>query len=81
VTGSDRAAAPGRLPVVIIFTHLGLAAAGLAMWVVYLILERMVPARHRCTRLLELWPIDDIDLFGFGQAQPTGVRWWTQLSV
>jgi hypothetical protein len=37
---TDRVAAPSRLPVVIIFSHLGLAAAGLAMWVVYLVLER-----------------------------------------
>lgn len=39
---TDRAAAPSRLPVVIIFTHLFLAAAGLAMWVVYLVLERKI---------------------------------------
>jgi len=39
---TDRAAAPSRLPTVIIFTHLGLAAAGLAMWVVYLVLERKI---------------------------------------
>ena len=39
---TDRGAAPSRLPVVIIFTHLGLAAAGLAMWVVYLVLDRRV---------------------------------------
>ena len=39
---TDRAVAPSRLPVVIIFTHLFLAAAGLAMWVVYLVLGRMV---------------------------------------
>jgi hypothetical protein len=37
---TDRAAAPSRLPPVIIFAHLFLAAAGLAMWVVYLVLER-----------------------------------------
>jgi hypothetical protein len=39
---TDRAAAPSRLPVVIIFTHLFLAAAGLATWVVYLVLERTI---------------------------------------
>lgn len=37
---TDRSAAPSRLPVVIIFTHLFLAAAGLAIWVAYLVLER-----------------------------------------
>lgn len=37
---TDRVVAPSRLPVVIIFTHLSLAAAGLAMWVVYLVVER-----------------------------------------
>ncbi len=36
---NDRVAAPSRLPVVIIFAHLSLAAAGLAMWVVYLVVE------------------------------------------
>jgi hypothetical protein len=36
---TDRVVAPSRLPVVIIFTHLSLAAAGLAMWVTYLVLE------------------------------------------
>jgi hypothetical protein len=39
---TDRAAAPSRLPVVIIFTHLGLAATGLATWVVYLVLEQKI---------------------------------------
>ena len=39
---TDRAVAPSRLPVVIIFTHLFLAAAGLATWVVYLVLLRRV---------------------------------------
>ena len=39
---TDRVAAPSRLPVMIIFTHLFLAAAGLAMWVVYLVLDRRV---------------------------------------
>jgi hypothetical protein len=37
---TDRVAAPSRLPVVIIFAHLSLAAAGLAIWVVYLVVER-----------------------------------------
>jgi hypothetical protein len=37
---TDRVVAPSRLPVVIIFAHLSLAAAGLVMWVVYLVLER-----------------------------------------
>lgn len=36
----DRIVARSRLPVVIIFAHLSLAAAGLAMWVAYLVLER-----------------------------------------
>jgi hypothetical protein len=36
---TDRVVAPSRLPVVIIFAHLSLAAAGLAMWVTYLVLE------------------------------------------
>ena len=39
---TDRVVAPSRLPVVIIFTHLFLAAAGLAMWVVYLVLQRPI---------------------------------------
>jgi hypothetical protein len=39
---TDRVVAPSRLPVVIIFAHLSLAAAGLAMWVVYLVLGRKV---------------------------------------
>ena len=39
---TDRAAAPSRLPVAVIFSHLFLAAAGLTMWVVYLIVERKV---------------------------------------
>ena len=39
---TDRVVAPSRLPVVIIFTHLFLAAAGLAMWVVYLVLQRTI---------------------------------------
>jgi hypothetical protein len=37
---TDRVVAPSRLPVIIIFGHLSLAAAGLAIWVVYLILGR-----------------------------------------
>ena len=39
---TDRAAAPSRLPMVIIFAHLFLAAAGLATWVVYLVLQKTV---------------------------------------
>jgi hypothetical protein len=39
---TDRIVAPSRLPVVIIFAHLFLAAAGLATWVVYLVLGRRV---------------------------------------
>ena len=39
---TDHGVAPSRLPVVIIFTHLFLAAAGLATWVVYLVLLRRV---------------------------------------
>jgi hypothetical protein len=39
---TDRVVAPSRLPVVIIFAHLSLAAAGLATWVVYLILGRTI---------------------------------------
>ena len=39
---TDRGVAPSRLPVVIIFAHLSLAAAGLATWVVYLVLGRPV---------------------------------------
>jgi hypothetical protein len=37
---TDRVVAPSRLPVIIIFGHLSLAAAGLAMWVAYLVLGR-----------------------------------------
>jgi len=39
---TDRVVAPSRLPVVIIFAHLSLAAAGLATWVVYLVLGRIM---------------------------------------
>jgi hypothetical protein len=39
---TDRVVAPSRLPVVIIFAHLSLAAAGLAIWVTYLVLERKI---------------------------------------
>jgi hypothetical protein len=38
----DRIVARSRLPVVIIFAHLSLAAAGLAMWVAYLVLEKRI---------------------------------------
>jgi hypothetical protein len=37
---TDRVVAPSRLPVIIIFGHLSLAAAGLAMGVAYLVLGR-----------------------------------------
>jgi hypothetical protein len=39
---TDLGVARSRLPVLVIFGHLFLAAAGLAMWVVYLVLEWMV---------------------------------------
>jgi hypothetical protein len=39
---TDRSVAPSRLPMLIIFAHMFLAAAGLAMWVVYVVLERMM---------------------------------------
>ncbi len=39
---TDRFVARSRLPVVIIFAHLSLAAAGLATWVAYLVLDRTV---------------------------------------
>jgi hypothetical protein len=42
VTG--RGTVPSRLPVPVIFTHLGLAATGLAVWVAYLVLNRKVLA-------------------------------------
>lgn len=37
---TDRTVAPSRLPVLLIFAHMFLAAAGLAMWVAYVVLER-----------------------------------------
>jgi len=37
---TDRGVAPSRLPVVVVFTHMGLAAAGLGLWVAFLVLER-----------------------------------------
>jgi hypothetical protein len=37
---TERIVARSRLPVVIIFAHLSLAAAGLVMWVAYLVLEQ-----------------------------------------
>jgi hypothetical protein len=37
---TDRVVAPSRLPVVIVFAHLSLAAAGLATWVTYLVVQR-----------------------------------------
>jgi hypothetical protein len=39
---TDQRVAPSRLPVVIIFGHLFLAAAGLTTWVAYLVLDRMM---------------------------------------
>ena len=39
-----RRAAPSRLPVPVIFTHLTLAVSGLALWVAYLILDRVILA-------------------------------------
>jgi hypothetical protein len=39
---TDRGAAPSRLPVVVVFAHMFLAAAGLGVWVAYLVLDRMV---------------------------------------
>jgi hypothetical protein len=37
---TSRGVAPSRLPVPVIFTHLGLAATGLSVWVAFLILNR-----------------------------------------
>ena len=37
---TSRRVAPSQLPVPVIFTHLTLAIAGLALWVAYLILDR-----------------------------------------
>ena len=37
---TDRGTSPSRLPVPVIFTHLGLAATGLTVWVAYLIVGR-----------------------------------------
>jgi hypothetical protein len=42
VTG--RGAVPSRLPVLVVFAHMVLAAAGLGVWVAYLVLDRMVLA-------------------------------------
>jgi hypothetical protein len=39
---TSRGVAKSRLPSPVVFTHLLLAAAGLAMWVTYLILDRMM---------------------------------------
>jgi hypothetical protein len=41
---TDREAAPSKLPVPVIFGHLGLAVTGLGVWVAYLILKREVLA-------------------------------------
>jgi len=80
---TDRGAAPSRLPVVIIFTHLGLAAAGLAMWVVYLVLERKIfawtaigilggIATLGATMFLRWIPVYRGPARSASQAQPTG---------
>ena len=37
---TSRGVAPSRLPVPVIFTHLGLAATGLSVWVAFLIFNR-----------------------------------------
>jgi hypothetical protein len=39
---TDQGVAPSRLPALVIFAHVFLAAAGLAMWVTYLVVERMM---------------------------------------
>jgi len=39
---TDRGVAPSRLPVLVIFGHMFLAAAGLGVWATYLIVERMM---------------------------------------
>jgi hypothetical protein len=41
---TTRRAAPSRLPVPVILTHLTLAVSGLALWVAYLILDRVMLA-------------------------------------
>lgn len=80
---TDRAAVPSRLPVVVIFTHLFLAATGLAMWVVYLVLERRVfawtaigilggIAALGATMFLRWIPVYRGPARPAGQAQPTG---------
>jgi manganese efflux pump family protein len=37
---TDRTVAPSRLPVLVVFSHLLLAATGLGVWVAFLLLER-----------------------------------------
>jgi hypothetical protein len=37
---TSRGVAPSRLPVPVVFAHLGLAAGGLTLWVVFLIVQR-----------------------------------------
>jgi len=39
---TDRGSAPSRLPVLVVFAHMFLAAAGLGVWTTYLIAERMI---------------------------------------
>ena len=41
---TSRGSIPSRLPVPVIFTHLGLAASGLVVWVAFLILNRRMLA-------------------------------------
>ena len=76
-------AAPSRLPVVIIFTHLFLAAAGLAIWVVYLVLEQKIfawtaigilggIAALGATMFLRWIPVYRGPVRSASQAQPTG---------
>jgi hypothetical protein len=41
---TDRNVTPSRLPVLVVFAHMTLAAAGLGIWVAYLIVDREVLA-------------------------------------
>jgi hypothetical protein len=41
---TSQGVSPSRLPVPVIFGHLGLAATGLGVWVAYLVLDQMVLA-------------------------------------
>jgi hypothetical protein len=80
---TDRVVAPSRLPVVIIFAHLSLAAAGLAMWVTYLVLEEKMfawtaigilggIAALGATMFLRWIPVYRGPARLAGQAQPSG---------